>query len=1117
VQYLRTCLLALCFCALSAFSQTITPVIIPNAIAGDGGTGTIGYPYAVFVRIQGWTAAANSQAYLKIYFTTNNEYMWSASSAWSNTTTYSTANQPVVTLDAGGNWSGWIYAKHNTALGATASVRAAKAGATSTNLTSTAKTFTVLTMTSGGNGGWISKSSSAAVNKGIAAYSGAAVVGTYRSEENTIAEGYALGSGGFRIAVPAGVIDSLVYFDDAGNREGAFVGPWIVSAGVETDASEQISEFGPGTALVFPSIAAGTVPESFTIRIRGAAEDTIRSAAFVVPGGWLWSGLASDVTLLGGGTPSVRVTGDTIGADGMEVGPPDSMDIVVTLTPNDTTATIATRVLTGRSPDSLFVLRQLPTLFVYGVPLPIADARENDAAGVALLSGRWVTVRGMVTVANEFGSPSYLQDNTGGIAVYGSSFSGSAIKGDELVVSGIMQPFNGLAELVSPVVCRVVSHGNSLLPVPVTAADVVGDGAGGVEQYEGMLVRLNGVTVAGSGTWASGTNYALTDASGSTELRVDNNTDLVGKVIPGSAFDVVGVVGQYVTQSPYIGGYQVMPRSAGDIFSVGPIFASEPRETLITPTGLTVIWRTLNPGTSELRYGLTPALEMGLAGDSVLGSEHRVALTGLAPATVYYIRAISRAAGDSSISSTLIASTASPGAATGVINVYFNKSIDSSVAWQQAASGSESLVARVLVRINAARRSIDAALYSLSGTPGPGTDIANALIDARNRGVRVRVICEADNRNTSPFNALVSSGVPLITDAFDPVNAGAGLMHNKFFLFDARGGAPESVWVWTGSWNPTDPGTNADYQNAVELQDPALAGAFLLEFNEMWGGSGDVPDAAQSRFGSRKADNTPHRFVVGGREVECYFSPTDRTTSHIVAEIERASHSVAFAVLTLTRTEIRTALTGRRAAGLAVRGVMDNNTDTGTQYANLLSGGVDVRLKSGTSGLLHHKYAVIDGEDPHWGSVTLTGSHNWSNSAENSNNENLLVIRDGPVANQYLQEFAARYYQFGGSDTIRVGVEAEGGELPKVYDLAQNFPNPFNPATVISYQLPVDAHVVLAVYDLLGREVDVLVNGRQSAGRYRVQFDARALASGVYLCRMTAGGYSQTRKMVLVR
>ncbi|HSQ75378.1 MAG TPA: hypothetical protein VLT13_07460, partial [Bacteroidota bacterium] len=72
--------------AAPALSQaSLTAVYAPSAIAGAGGTGTVGTPYAVFVRIQGWTAAANAQAYVKIYSSTNNEYMWTGT-AWSNTT-----------------------------------------------------------------------------------------------------------------------------------------------------------------------------------------------------------------------------------------------------------------------------------------------------------------------------------------------------------------------------------------------------------------------------------------------------------------------------------------------------------------------------------------------------------------------------------------------------------------------------------------------------------------------------------------------------------------------------------------------------------------------------------------------------------------------------------------------------------------------------------------------------------------------------------------------------------------------------------------------------------------------------------------------------------------------
>jgi hypothetical protein len=83
--------------------------------------------------------------------------------------------------------------------------------------------------------------------------------------------------------------------------------------------------------------------------------------------------------------------------------------------------------------------------------------------------------------------------------------------------------------------------------------------------------------------------------------------------------------------------------------------------------------------------------------------------------------------------------------------------------------------------------------------------------------------------------------------------------------------------------------------------------------------------------------------------------------------------------------------------------------------------------------------------------------------------------------------------------------------------LYQNFPNPFNPKTVVRSQLPVASEVKIVVYDLLGREVAVLVNERRVPGTYHDDFDATGLASGIYIYRMTAGNYAMSKKMSLLR
>jgi hypothetical protein len=92
-----------------------------------------------------------------------------------------------------------------------------------------------------------------------------------------------------------------------------------------------------------------------------------------------------------------------------------------------------------------------------------------------------------------------------------------------------------------------------------------------------------------------------------------------------------------------------------------------------------------------------------------------------------------------------------------------------------------------------------------------------------------------------------------------------------------------------------------------------------------------------------------------------------------------------------------------------------------------------------------------------------------------------------------------------------------GGNLPKEYSLEQNYPNPFNPSTVIRYELPGGANVLLDVYNSVGERVATLVDGPQGAGIHEVNFNGGSLASGMYLYRLKAGSYQETRKMLLVK
>ncbi|MDP3683791.1 MAG: T9SS type A sorting domain-containing protein, partial [Ignavibacteria bacterium] len=89
--------------------------------------------------------------------------------------------------------------------------------------------------------------------------------------------------------------------------------------------------------------------------------------------------------------------------------------------------------------------------------------------------------------------------------------------------------------------------------------------------------------------------------------------------------------------------------------------------------------------------------------------------------------------------------------------------------------------------------------------------------------------------------------------------------------------------------------------------------------------------------------------------------------------------------------------------------------------------------------------------------------------------------------------------------------------VPDEFRLEQNYPNPFNPSTIIEYQLPSNAFVVLKVFDILGREVETLINEHQNEGNHFVQFNASDLLSGVYFYKIEAGTYYDTKKLLLLR
>ena len=107
------------------------------------------------------------------------------------------------------------------------------------------------------------------------------------------------------------------------------------------------------------------------------------------------------------------------------------------------------------------------------------------------------------------------------------------------------------------------------------------------------------------------------------------------------------------------------------------------------------------------------------------------------------------------------------------------------------------------------------------------------------------------------------------------------------------------------------------------------------------------------------------------------------------------------------------------------------------------------------------------------------------------------------------------FYTTNGGGTV--SVQNISSEIPASFSLLQNYPNPFNPRTVISFSLSVVSNAILKVYDVMGREVQTLVNERLQAGTYETTFDGSGLNSGVYFYRLKTEGFSETKRMILLK
>lgn len=300
----------------------------------------------------------------------------------------------------------------------------------------------------------------------------------------------------------------------------------------------------------------------------------------------------------------------------------------------------------------------------------------------------------------------------------------------------------------------------------------------------------------------------------------------------------------------------------------------------------------------------------------------------------------------------------------------------------QVSNPPDSLDAALTRFIQSARSSVDVATYQLD-LPG----VVQALLDAKKRGAVVRVVTDqkifSDLKQNQALQELQNSNIPIV--AGNP----KAIMHNKFVVVDKQA-------VWMGAWNFTLNDTYRNDNNGIVIQSAELARNYTVTFEKMFNAK---------KFGAaRAAGGTTPRLTIGGSAVENYFAPEDRVAEKIVARLRQAARTIDFMAFAFTDDQIGAAILERARGGVVVRGVFElTGSDTSaSEYGKLKQAGLDVR-QDGNPFSMHHKVFIVDGK------TVIFGSFNFTQSAEQENDENLLIVDDIPLAQTFTAEFSRVY------------------------------------------------------------------------------------------------------------
>ncbi len=283
--------------------------------------------------------------------------------------------------------------------------------------------------------------------------------------------------------------------------------------------------------------------------------------------------------------------------------------------------------------------------------------------------------------------------------------------------------------------------------------------------------------------------------------------------------------------------------------------------------------------------------------------------------------------------------------------------------------------------IDSANETIDFAVYGINNQP----EIFNAIINAYNRGVKIRWVADYDKKDQNYYPDTLKLQKIITTyntDKETDLNGQSAIMHNKFFIFDNKK-------VFTGSANITSTDIAGFNSNiSILLSSEKVAKMFTQEFEQMYNGS----------FHKDKRAYTKENININGAEIGVFFSPQDKIiTKEILPLINKAKKYIYIPVFYITKKELVNELIAAHNRGVEVKIINDatNASNKHTIHHQLREAGIKVKTEN-YAGKLHSKAMIIDDE------YSIIGSMNFTNSGEKRNDENVVIVKDTEIA-KYLK------------------------------------------------------------------------------------------------------------------